>query len=100
MAEPEDANPAGPPEEVPAHRNRHTGVQRAILVLNVVVVLACFAGAGALIVGKRVRESFVAAPKVTYLDTAATTAEATTTVPDVADDPAPSVPRATTGPTE
>jgi LCP family protein required for cell wall assembly len=50
-------------------------VQRAVLVLNVLVVLACFVGAAALLVAKRVRESFVAAPKVTYADD--TTAPAT-----------------------
>jgi len=55
-----------PSEEVRPFKVHHTIAQKAILVLNAVVILACFAGAGALIVGKRVRESFVAAPHVPY----------------------------------
>jgi LCP family protein required for cell wall assembly len=39
-----------------------------MLGVNVLVVLACFAGAVALIVGKRVRESIKAAPQATVVD--------------------------------
>ncbi|MEO5901964.1 MAG: LCP family protein [Ilumatobacteraceae bacterium] len=46
----------------------HSGTQRLMLGLNVIVVLACFAGAVGLLVGKRVRESIKAAPQVTVVD--------------------------------
>ena len=38
-----------------------------ILVLNIVIVVACFAGAVGLVVGKRVRESVKAAPQATVV---------------------------------
>ena len=66
------AGPPWPPRLAGRHRAAHTGGQRAVLVVNVLVVLACFAGAGALIVAKRVRESFVAAPRATYADDSTT----------------------------
>lgn len=47
-------------------RKGHTVAQRCVLALNVVVILACFAAAFGLIVLKNVRESFVAAPRVTF----------------------------------
>src|SRR3954451_4710038 len=79
MADPDEPNPADPPavQESRPHRARHTGAQRAVLVLNVLVVVACFAGAAALIVGKRLRESFVAAPPVTYADDTSSVAATT-----------------------
>src|SRR3954471_15032994 len=81
MADPDEPNPADPPavQESRPHRARHTGAQRAVLAVNVLVVVLCFAGAAALIVGKRVRESFVAAPKVTYPDVSTTSVVAPTT---------------------
>jgi LCP family protein required for cell wall assembly len=63
MTPPPDPEPS---EAVKPFKVHHTLVQKAILALNVIVILGCFAGAGALIVGKRVRESFVAAPHVPY----------------------------------
>src|SRR3954471_6819959 len=108
MADPDEPNPADPPavQESRPHRARHTGAQRAVLAVNVLVVVACFAGAAALIVGKRVRESFVAAPRVTYPDdttrsappTAATTT--TTPAPPGSDSPATTAPTASTAPPE
>ena len=47
---------------------RHSGGQRALLALNVVVILACFAGAAGLMLGKRVRESVTAVPQATVVD--------------------------------
>jgi LCP family protein required for cell wall assembly len=52
---------------VPLRPGRHSGWQRLVLVLNVVIVLACFAGAIALVVGKRVRESVQAAPQASVV---------------------------------
>src|SRR4051794_24090509 len=69
------ADPA-PSDDTKPFKSHHTAVQRMMLGLNVVVVLACFAGAGALIYGKRVRESFVAAPRATFHT--ATSADAAT----------------------
>ena len=48
---------------VPLRPGRHSGWQRLVLVVNIVIVVGCFAGAIALVVGKRVRESVVAAPE-------------------------------------
>ena len=66
--------------EATPHRGpkRHTAAQRGVLVLNIVVVLACFAGAGILLVAKRVREGFVAAPRATYTETSTSAATTTT----------------------
>ena len=61
---PEGPDPA---PNVPLRPGRHSGVQRAVLVLNILIVLACFAGATALVIGKRVRESVTAAPKATLV---------------------------------
>ena len=44
----------------------HTRAQCVLLVVNVMVVLVCFAAAVALLIGKRARESFVAAPHVSF----------------------------------
>src|SRR3954469_21713652 len=100
MAGPDDAKPGAPPDHPPAHRTRHTGAQRAVLVVNVLVVLACFAGAAALIVGKRLRESFVAAPPVTYADDTATSPATTTTAAVGADTPTSTQVTASTAPAE
>src|SRR6478752_8944355 len=48
---------------VPMRPGRHSGWQRVVLVVNILIVVACFAGAIALVVGKRVRESVQAAPQ-------------------------------------
>lgn len=52
---------------VPLRPGRHSGWQRAILVLNIVIVVACFAGAVGLLIGKRVRENVSAAPQATVV---------------------------------
>jgi LCP family protein required for cell wall assembly len=57
-----------PAPNVPLRPGRHSGWQRAILVLNIVIVIACFAGAVGLIVAKRVRESVAAAPEASVVD--------------------------------
>jgi LCP family protein required for cell wall assembly len=56
-----------PAPNVPLRPGRHSGWQRVILVVNILIVLACFAGAVALVVGKRVRESVTAAPQATVV---------------------------------
>ena len=68
---PELPGPDGPDDLRPSdgskrRRKGHTVAQRCVLALNVVVILACFAAAFGLIVLKNVRESFVAAPRVTF----------------------------------
>ena len=105
MADPDEPKPEDPPaaDSPRPRRHRHTGAQRAVLVVNVVVVVLCFAGAAALIVGKRVRESFVAAPKVTYPDVSTTSAAApttATTTPPAGSDSPTSVAASSTAPTE
>ena len=42
-----------PPALPPPFKPRHTNVQRAVLALNVVVVIACLVGAGVLVYGKQ-----------------------------------------------
>jgi LCP family protein required for cell wall assembly len=44
---------------------RHSAAQRVMLGIDVLVVLACFAGAVGLLIGKHVRESISAAPQAT-----------------------------------
>lgn len=56
-----------PLPNVPLRPGRHSGWQRAVLALNIVIVIACFAGAIALVIGKRVRESVTAAPEATVV---------------------------------
>jgi LCP family protein required for cell wall assembly len=56
-----------PRPNVPLRPGRHSGWQRLVLVLNVVIVVGCFAGAIALVVGKRVRESVQAAPQASVV---------------------------------
>ena len=64
-----DASEATVPDLTPAFKARHTAAQRLVLALNAIVIVGCFAGAGALIIGKNVRENFQAAPAVS-IDTA------------------------------
>ncbi len=52
---------------VPLRPGRHSAWQRVVLVLNILLVVACFAGAVALVVGKRVRESVQAAPQASVV---------------------------------
>src|SRR6478609_1916624 len=52
---------------VPMRPGRHTGWQRLILVVNILIVGACFAGAIVLVAGKRVRESVQAAPQASVV---------------------------------
>src|SRR3954453_2619648 len=52
---------------VPQRPGRHTGWQRVVLVLNILIVIACFAGAIALVAGKRVREAVQAAPQASVV---------------------------------
>ena len=48
-----ETTPTTPPSQLPpSRRPRHTNTQRAVLALNIVVVLACLGGAFALIYGK------------------------------------------------
>lgn len=69
-----DANEATVPDPTPAFKPRHTAAQRLVLAINVIVITACFVGAGALVVGKNVRESFQAAPAVSVDTDVSTTA--------------------------
>jgi LCP family protein required for cell wall assembly len=66
-----DAPEATVPDPKPPVKPRHTAAQRLVLAVNVLVIIGCFAGASALIVGKNVREDFQAAPSVS-IDTAST----------------------------
>ena len=59
---PEADTPEVTADPSPAFKPRHTAAQRLVLAVNIVVILGCFAGAGALLVGKNVRENFQAAP--------------------------------------
>lgn len=58
-------------------RSRHTPLQRLVLAVNIVVVIACFATATALLYGKRQLDGTLAAPAVNLN----TTIPPTTTVP-------------------
>ncbi|MBI4884015.1 MAG: LCP family protein [Actinobacteria bacterium] len=48
----------------PSFKRRHTNAQRAVMVLNVVVVIACLAGAGALLFGKNALDNTLATEQV------------------------------------
>ncbi|MFT3851419.1 MAG: LCP family protein [Ilumatobacteraceae bacterium] len=104
MADPSESTPTDPPDpDLPTTSKRrrsarHTAAQRTILVLNIVVVLACFVGAGTLLMAKRVREDFVAAPRPTYADAATPPGAATTSTAAGSDgtDPAPTEAATTT----
>src|SRR6478735_2063590 len=56
-----------PEPNVPLRPGRHSAWQRAVLFINIVIVVACFAGAIALVVGKRVREAVTAAPEASVV---------------------------------
>jgi LCP family protein required for cell wall assembly len=65
--QPDEASPhssANPPEPKRRRHGKHTIGQKAVLVVNSVVVLACFAAAGGLVYAKESRENFLAVPKV------------------------------------
>jgi LCP family protein required for cell wall assembly len=82
------------PDPSPAFKTRHTAAQRLVLAVNVLVIVACFAGAAALLVGKDLRESLQAAPTVS-IDAAPTT------TPTIIDGTTPiSTAPADTGPVE
>ena len=42
-----------PPDEPPPFKMRHTNVQRVVLAINIVVVISCLVGAGALVYAKQ-----------------------------------------------
>jgi LCP family protein required for cell wall assembly len=74
-------------------RPRHTTAQRIVLAVNIVVVIACFAGAAGLVFAKEVRESFLATDRVvvsTTSPTGPTTSAATG--PTVSTQPGDTVP--------
>ncbi len=52
-----------PPPPPPPFKPRHTMAQRAVLVFNIVVVIACLAGAGALLYGKRQLDNRLQTPQ-------------------------------------
>jgi LCP family protein required for cell wall assembly len=91
-----------PQDDEKPFKAHHTWVQRAMLLVNVAVVLACFVGAGTMIYLKRVRESFVAAPTVTYATTTTSTSgqapSPSSTTASVASDPSTTVPGITAPP--
>lgn len=96
MADPSSSKPNDPPTVPEATKphgrgrpGRHTAAQRTVLILNIVVVIACFVGAGALLAAKEVRENFVAAPRATYdTTTSAATAASTSSIAAPGSDPA------------
>ncbi len=47
-----------------SHTGKHTIGQKAVLVVNSIIVLACLAAAGGLVYAKESRENFLAVPKV------------------------------------
>lgn len=61
-------------------KRRHTNGQRAVLALNIVVILACLAGAGALLIGKRELDNTLVSPSPEVVTTPPTTAAPDTTV--------------------
>ena len=63
--------PLATDEPTPAHRRGHTMAQRAILALNVVVVLACVVGAGGLLYAKRQLDNRLQTEKVSVATTVA-----------------------------
>ena len=67
-----------PAEPSPSRTKRHTTSQRAVLTLNIVVVLACLAGATALIYGKDQLDGRLQTDKAQVQVTTATTAPAST----------------------
>ncbi len=93
-----------PHDDVRPFEAHHTWVQRAMLAVNVLIAVACFVGAGTLIALKRVRESFVAAPTVTFALTTTTTSRAgestssRASAPPVAGDPSTTVAESTAPP--
>ncbi len=84
-------DPYDEPELPPPFRPHHTGAQRAMMAFNIVVVVGCLAGAGALLVGKNTLDNTLATQHVDVVTTTATppvttappgtTVDVSTTVP-------------------
>ena len=91
---PSDPAPAVPGAELrKPFRPRHTVAQKFVMALNIIVVLACFAGAGALLYGKNALDNTQAVehvdvvtttpiPSVTIIGTGDTTPDTTIPEPD------------------
>ncbi len=72
----------GSPAPRKQYRRRHSLAQRVVLGVSVVVIVACFVSAGALLVAKRTAESFLASPDL-IVNTTSSTAAPTTTLAEV-----------------
>ena len=97
--EPAAAKPAAEPSAAitavkQPFRTRHTTAQKFVLATNLLVVIACFAAAGALLVGKNIRENFQAVSRADIVTTSAppVTAAAIQPIPSDSIDPGDSTP--------
>ncbi len=84
--EPKTTTPADPPKKRRTHR--HKAVQYAVLILNVIVIIGCFIGSGALVYGQHFLSS---TKKTTALDPTSDSG------PPIATDPTPETATATPG---
>ncbi|CAN5590041.1 hypothetical protein BH10ACT2_BH10ACT2_26120 [soil metagenome] len=83
--------PYDEPDLPPPFKPHHTGAQRVMMAFNIVVVVGCLAGAGALLVGKNTLDNTLATQHVDVVTTTAappvttaapgTTVDVSTTVP-------------------
>ncbi|MEI7546650.1 MAG: LCP family protein, partial [Actinomycetota bacterium] len=77
-----ETTPSEPSMSAPhPYRPRHTFIQRAVLALNIVVVIACLVGAGALLYGKNELDGRLQTEKADVQTSVATTASAGTADP-------------------
>ncbi len=60
--EPGDEQQPEPSPDGKPFRRKHSGAQRLVLGLSIVVIIACFVGAGVLLAAKNTVESFAASP--------------------------------------
>jgi LCP family protein required for cell wall assembly len=97
--EPAAAKPAAEPSAAVTavkqpFRTRHTTAQKFVLATNLLVVIACFVAAGALLVGKNIRENFQAVSRADIVTTSAppVTSAAIAPIPSDSIDPGDSTP--------
>lgn len=72
--------PFDEPDLPPRFRPHHTGAQRAVMVFNILVIIGCLLGAGALLYGKNELDNTLATEQVDVVTTTAAPAPTTTVV--------------------
>ncbi len=73
-------DPYDEPDLRPSFKPHHTVAQRVVMAFNIVVVIACLAGAGALLYGKNELDNTLATEQVDVVTTTAAPAPTTTVV--------------------